>query len=298
MPKQLTRVIGIIGVLVSLAVYIHTPSFPSPDKLLVFLTFIFMALGQGWEFFKRMAPFVGLLLIYESFRGLADRLNTHVNYVWMISADRFLFFGRLPTKILQNWWWQGHVGIADFVFYVFYMLHFVLPFATAILIWKKRTTYYWRYVATIVTVSFAGFLTFLLFPAAPPWLAQEAGYIEPITHVSSFIWQAMGIHDFPSVYNKISPNLVAAVPSLHAAYATIVALFIIRLFKNKWRYLVLIYPFMIYLGTVYMGEHYVIDEIAGIVYALAAYVVVAKISQKFARSNSKPKHKPRAILET
>jgi len=283
-------------------VYIHTPSFPTPDKLLVFLTFVFMAFGQGWEFFKRMAPFVGLLLIYESFRGLADKLNTHINYTWMIHADRWLFFGRLPTKILQNWWWQGHVGAVDFIFYFFYMMHFILPFATAILIWKKRATQYWRYVATIVTVSFAGFVTFLLFPAAPPWLAMEAGYIEPIAHVSSAIWGAIGIHDFPSVYNKIAPNVVAAMPSLHAAYSTIVAIFVIRLFNSKWRFAVLIYPFMIYLGTVYMGEHYVIDEIAGIVYAFAAYAGVAWLFRRYHKDKPTPgqqKHKPEhAILES
>ena len=61
-------------------------------------------------------------------------------------------------------------------------------------------------------------------------------------------------------------------PSLHAAYATVLAIYGMKLFKSKWRYLVLLYPFFIYVGTVYEGEHYAIDEIAGIIYAVLAYL--------------------------
>jgi membrane-associated phospholipid phosphatase len=101
--------------------------------------------------------------------------------------------------------------------------------------------------------------------------------IEPIVRVSSEVWAAFGIHDFPSVYNKISPNPVAAMPSLHAAYAMLFVMFSITLFKSKWRWLTCIYPFLIWVGTVYQGEHYAIDEVAGIVYAIIAYLVAPYI---------------------
>ncbi len=152
------------------------------------------------------------------------------------------------------------------------MLHFVLPFALAVVVWKLRETDYWRYVTAYITVSFAGFLTFLAFPAAPPWMASDRGLIPYITRISSDVWYALGVHDFPSVYNNISPNPVAAVPSLHAAYATLFALFVFKLFpKTKWKYASLLYPLFIYVGTVYQGEHYAIDELLGGVYAVAAF---------------------------
>jgi membrane-associated phospholipid phosphatase len=121
-------------------------------------------------------------------------------------------------------------------------------------------------------VSFAGFLTFLAFPAAPPWMASEKGIIEPIARVSSSVWYALGIHDFPSVYNKISPNPVAAMPSLHAAYATLFALLVIKIFnRSRWRFAAWVYPTIIYIGTVYSGEHYAIDEIIGAMYAVVGF---------------------------
>lgn len=232
-----------------------------------------MIFGRAKELLKRLMPFVALLLVYESFRGLVPRLNKHVNYTWMPRMDRLLF-GDLPTRIFQRWWWHGHVMWYDFVFYVPYVLHFVLPIGVALLIWKYREKFYWRYVTTFLVVSFMGFMTFLAFPAAPPWLASEKGYIAPIQRVSSNVWFALGFKDFPSVYNKISPNPVAAVPSLHAAYATLVFIFVWRLFGKKWGLLAAAQPLLIYIGTVYQGEHYMIDELIGGLYAVIAYFLV------------------------
>jgi len=72
--------LGVIGSLICVGLFIRTPSFPTPDKLLVFFVFLFASFGQGWQLFKRLAPFVAVILIYESFRSIADKLNNHVNY--------------------------------------------------------------------------------------------------------------------------------------------------------------------------------------------------------------------------
>ncbi|MDB5182784.1 MAG: hypothetical protein JWO47_568 [Candidatus Saccharibacteria bacterium] len=274
MQRKISQIIGIIGTLVCLGIFIHEPSFPTPDKLLVFVTLIFMAFSQGLQALKRLVPFVAILLVYESFRGLVPTLNKHVHYGSLINTDKFLFGGRLPTAMLQNVLWHGHVQWYDFVFYLAYMLHFVLPIGLALLIWKTREKHYWRFITTYLTVSFAGFITFLFFPAAPPWLAAQNGLIAPITRVSSNVWFALGIHDFPSVYNKISPNPVAAMPSLHAAYATLLVLFVYKLYGKKWALAASIYPLLIFFGTVYMGEHYAIDEIIGALYAVGGYAAV------------------------
>jgi membrane-associated phospholipid phosphatase len=275
MQKKLFRYIGIIGALASLVIFIDDPSWPTPDKLLVFVTFVFMAFSQGWQAFKRLVPFVGILLVYESFRGLVPSLNKRVHYQLMIRADRWLFGGTLPTKTLQHWLYNGHVQWYDFLFYLAYMLHFILPISLAILVWKTREKHYWRYITTYLTVSFAGFVTFLFFPAAPPWLAAQNGMIEHITRVSSSVFFALGIHNFPSVYNRISPNPVAAMPSLHAAYGVLFVIFVYKLYGKRWGLAAALYPLLIFFGTVYMGEHYVVDEVAGALYAIGGYAVVS-----------------------
>jgi hypothetical protein len=277
MYRYVLRAIGGLGLLAYIVVFARTPSFPTPDKIFVFLVLLGLALGQAWQVIKRFGPFVVLLLVYESFRGLATHLNSHVHFMPMVHADRFLGFGTLPTTTLQRWLWHGHVTWYDFVFYGAYTLHFVLPFALAVLIWKTREKYYWHFITSLVILSFAGFITYAAFPAAPPWMASDLQYIEPMTRVSSQVWAAFGIHDFPSVYNKISPNPVAAVPSLHAAYSFLFAWFVTRLYKTRWKYLAWLYPGLIWFGTVYMGEHYVIDAILGVLYAMGAYKVAPYI---------------------
>lgn len=272
MQQRFSRTLGVVGTIIFLVVFIRTPSFPTPDKLLVFLTLVGMAFGQAIKLLKRFGPFVVLLLAYESLRGLAPRLNSHVNFTPMIDADRWLAFGTLPTTTLQKWLWHGSVQWYDFMLYGAYTLHFVLPFALAVLIWKTREKHYWHFIVSLVILSFAGFATYVAFPAAPPWMASDRGYIEPITRVSSHVWAAFGIHDFPSVYNKIAPNQVAAVPSLHAAYAFLFAFFITKLYKTRWKLAAWIYPLFIWFGTVYMGEHYIVDAILGVVYAYLSYL--------------------------
>ena len=235
-----------------------------------------MAYGQAWQLFKRLFPFVAVILVYESFRSAADRLNTHVNYTLAPHIDKFLF-GNLPTVYLQNWWWQGHTSWYDYVLYIPYLFHFILPLGLAILVWKTRETHYWRVVSTYLVVAFGAFATFFIMPAAPPWLASQNHIIQPITRISSDVWAGLGLRDFPSVYNHIAPNQVAAIPSLHAAWAVLLLIFVYKLYGRKWALLAAIYPLLIFIGTVYEGEHYVFDIIAGIVYAIIGYLITPRI---------------------
>jgi membrane-associated phospholipid phosphatase len=277
-PKAF-RIIGLVGSLTCVAIFLLRPSFPTPDKLLIFLTFVFMIYNQALAMLRRILPFVGLLLIYESFRSFADRLNGHVNYLLAPHFDKFLF-GNLPTVYLQRWLWHGQVSWYDFIFYLAYLAHFILPMGLVILIWKTREAHYWRVVNTYLLVAFGAFITFFLFPAAPPWLASQNHYIEPIRRISSDVWAALGLKDFPSFYNHIAANPVAAVPSLHAAWAVLLVIFVAELYGRRWALLASLYPFLIFIGTIYQGEHYAFDIISGTLYALAGYYLTPKIMQQ------------------
>src|SRR5690606_34542500 len=70
----------------------------------------------------------------------------------------------------------------------------------------------------------------------------------------------------------MSPNEVAAMPSLHAAMP--VLLFMIVISIKGWRWLpLIIYPIVGGVAWVYIGEHYAIDVLAGYALAVAAYGV-------------------------
>jgi len=270
--KHFGQTLGVLGSVLCLVLFVRQPSFPTPDKLFVFLLFLFMAYGQAWELFKRLFPFVAVILVYESFRSVADKLNTHVDYLLAPHADKLLF-GNLPTVYLQDWLWRGHTSWYDYVLYIPYLFHFIIPLGLAILVWKTRVKEYTRGVMTYLVVAFGSFLTFFLFPAAPPWLASQNHYIQPITRISSDVWAGLGLRDFPSVYNHIAANPVAAIPSLHAAWATLFLIFVWKLYGRRWGLLAAIYPFLIFFGTIYEGEHYGFDVILGVAYGVAGYLI-------------------------
>lgn len=280
--QKIARAIGLAGTLIYAALFVRSPSFPTPDKLFVFLLFMFMAFGQAWQMFKHLFPFVSVILVYESFRSVADSLNTRVDYWLAPRIDNFLF-GNLPTVYLQDALWQGRTSWYDYFLYIPYLFHFIIPIGLAILIWKTRESQYWRVVNTYLVVAFGAFLIYFLFPAAPPWLAAQNDYIQPLTRISSEVWAGLGLRDFPSFYNNISPNPVAAVPSLHAAWAVLLCIFIYKLYGRRWAALAAVYPALIFFGTVYQGEHYFFDIIAGAALAAAGYLAAPYICSAITR---------------
>jgi len=69
-------------------------------------------------------------------------------------------------------------------------------------------------------------------------------------------------------------NDVAAMPSLHAAFALLLSLYLWQ-FAPRWlRPLLVLYPLAMALALVYAGEHYAVDCIAGWCYAVVAFVGV------------------------
>jgi len=264
-------IIQIIVVALVVALFIIKRNFWTPDTLFIVLLAVAIAFGKTRAFLYRFVPFIGLLLVYDSFRGIADNLNKAVHFTPMIRFDTFLFNGTLPTAWLQQLWWHGHVSWYDFYFYFFYTIHFLAPVLVALLIWWKRDRLYWPYMWGFILLSFAGFVTYVIFPAAPPWMASEQGYIPHIHRISSDIWSAMGVTNFSELYGKLSPNEVAAVPSLHAAYPTLMLLFVAKAFGWRRVWWLLFYPISLWIGIVYLGEHYVFDALLGILYAFGAY---------------------------
>ena len=255
--------------------YVLAPRWPTPDLLLLFAAACFMSAGQAWDLVKRLAPFSVLLLVYQSFRGIVPHLNHRVNYDLMIGADRKLFGSeQLPTAYLQHLLWQGTPSWYDYLFYVVYMLHFVAPVFVVIMAWKFRPHLYGFVIRCYVALTAAGFITYLLFPAAPPWLAADEGFIPSLVRISDSVYSEMGLASSTTLWSQISPNPVAAVPSLHAAYATLFAILIWAMFGSRWAVPALAYPAIIYVGTVYAGEHYVIDEVLGFAYAVAVVIAV------------------------
>jgi membrane-associated phospholipid phosphatase len=140
--------------------------------------------------------------------------------------------------------------------------------------WVSSRALYWRFTASFLVLFLAGFVTFYLFPAAPPWMAAEKGMIPNLDRVLvSTLSTLPATQPFALAYQKFSPNTVAAMPSLHAALPMLLALIAVRIWGRRALPL-LAYPFLAGMAWVYMGEHYFIDVLIGWLYGIAAFVLV------------------------
>lgn len=235
--------------------------------------------GDGWPACRRLLgdwlPLIGILLGYDATRGLADGLGAPVHVTEPAAVDRWLGGGSLPTVVLQeHWhaaWWEALASLV-------YSSHFVVTPLVLAVLWLRDRERWVRYARLVVALSAAGLVTYVLYPAAPPWLAAQDGVVEPVERLSSVGWGVLGLPRAGAVLaeSQGQVNQVAAVPSLHTAFAVLTCLVLLPVARRRWQRLLLVgYPFVMALVLVWSGEHYVVDTVLGALYA-GAVVALAK----------------------
>jgi membrane-associated phospholipid phosphatase len=214
-------------------------------------------------------PLIVVLSAYDFTRGAADSFGIGVHVHPMIDFDRFLFFGATPTQWLQahldepgviRWW--------NVVFTLVYTSYFIVPFAVAGVLWARDRLAFLRFGRRVVSLAVAGLATYVAFPAAPPWMAAQMGLLEGIRRTTSDGWVVLG-GGTAELFSEgqAGVNLVAAVPSLHAAFSALVAMFLWRRVRPRLRCLLALYPPVMGLALIATGEHYFFDVLLGWLYA-------------------------------
>ncbi len=221
-------------------------------------------------------PFFLVLTAYDLARGGADGWLAPTHFLPQADVDAFLFGGAIPTVWLQEHLHQpGHVRWFELLAFLVYVSHFFVTPLLAGWLWVRDRWRFRRFAATLALLTLLGCVTFVAFPAAPPWMASEHGLIGPTTRLVPQLWTWIGVGaetGFVGTGYRYA-NEVAAVPSLHAALALVVAL---AVWPRRWwaRALVGAYPLAMALAIVYAGEHYVSDVLLGWVYGVASFTAV------------------------
>lgn len=216
------------------------------------------------------APMVIVLGAYDVTRGAADKLGIGVHFDLMIDFDKAVFFGQTPTEWIQHHvYTPGTLTAWNVAFTLIYTSYFITPFALAGWLWARDRRAYLRFAKRLVSLAIAGVCTYILFPAAPPWLAANEGLLHDVHRTTSEGWKIIGVGtSILFSEGQASVNLVAAVPSLHAAFTMLVVLFLWDRVPWRWaRPLLLFYPAAMGFTLMATGEHYFFDVLLGWVYA-------------------------------
>lgn len=282
------RRIRIAAAVVYFAVIVNiliTEGVPTGRKALSYIIVIGLAitcLGRGWRRLFQVVidwlPFTLVLMTYDSSRALADTVGMPLHEHDIARAEAWLFGGHVPTVWLQQHFYNvATVHWYDALATLIYTSHFVVTPVLAAIFWLRDRKVWLRYISRVIVLSFAGLLTYVLFPEAPPWMAAKDGYIAPVARTSARGWEYL----HASFANRLlesgqqgGANPVAAMPSLHFAFASLAAIFVAQRFASRWRYLLVLYPIGMGLTLVYTGEHYVIDVIFGLLYAVAVHLAL------------------------
>jgi hypothetical protein len=238
---------------------------------------------RGWAqgVVRDWLPFFGLLLAYDALRGTAKGLfATH--YLPQLQVDQALFGGTAPTIWLQHHLWRGHVRWYDLAAGGVYLTHFFATPVLAAVLWKLDRRRFRRFIAIVATLSAAGLATYALYPAAPPWMAARDGLLPHLNRIVPSVWRSLDLHFAGSVVEGgyRYANDVAAVPSLHAAFSLLVAIFLWPRRRTWMRPFVAAYPLAMAFALVYSGEHYFSDILLGWTYAAVATVAVRAIARR------------------
>ena len=246
------------------------------------------SIGRGWRATVQVVidwlPFTAVLLLYDQTRGVADGLGISLHERDILDAEKWLFGGTEPTLWLQQHLYDAaHVHWYDALITLVYTSHFLATPVLAAVLWLRDRAIWLRYISRVVVLAVAGLLTYCVFPEAPPWMAARDGLTEPVARLSArgWIWLHAGnLNETLAHAQEAGSNPVAAMPSLHVAFAVLVALMIGTQLRSRWRWLLALYPLAMGFTLVYTGEHYVLDLIVGAGYALAVHYALTKWEQR------------------
>ena len=231
-------------------------------------------------------PLMGLLLAYDLSNGVRELVGIRPHVAPQLEADLLLTGGSVPTVELQRaLYTAGAPALYDFAAFGLYLTHFFVTLAVLVALWRFSShERFRRFRAIVLTLATAGFVTYVLFPAVPPWMAAADGHVPAIHRVVGELWPHVGLQPAAALFERDQSfhNDVAAVPSLHAAYP--VALLAFFWGAGRWvRAGLGLYALAMALTLVYTGEHYVSDILIGWAYGAASVCVVALVARRRAQ---------------
>jgi hypothetical protein len=219
-------------------------------------------------------PFAAILVAYAILHELADWLEPGAHVQPQLGFDEWLFGGTVPTVTLQReLWTPGEPRWYDYAAWAVYLSHFVVPFTVAAALWVRDYAGFRRFRVLVTVGVSAGFLTYVAYPAIPPWLASIRGDMPHTVRVMRAMWRELGAPGLAAAFGENSDVAfpVGALPSLHAAAPFLIMLF----FWNRaprWRPVLVAYALAMALTLVYTADHFVFDILLGWAYATVVFL--------------------------
>jgi hypothetical protein len=232
------------------------------------------------------SPLIAFWLGYDRLRLVQRFLLSRVAAEWPYHLEKAAFSwlggGEVPAHAWRTWLAthsaSPFIAALSVAAQCVYLSHlFVLPLLLMILWMNGRANpdsrrEFLAYVRAFTVLHVLGLTLYLSLPVAPPWWVSLHGMAAPTPELLA----QSNLRD--AIEGVISQRLIsnasqwfAAVPSLHGAYPVLLLMLARRRRSNLAVAAFGIYGIAVWLATIALNLHYVIDLIAGLVVATLSY---------------------------
>jgi hypothetical protein len=206
---------------------------------------------------------------YELPHDDPERLAERVRVGYPVRADRFLGCGTPPTLRLQRALADpARISAPEKVLVWSHWVWFLVPHTALGYVLWRTPEHFERAALSTYAVFDLGAVVYWLAPTAPPWYAAARGHLEDgrtpqvrrmMIEYGEQFWRAR----WDALYGALAGNPLAAMPSLHFATSVMAA----HLLSDVGLVSGLVgwaYAATLGVALVYLGEHYVVDLLAGL----------------------------------
>ena len=154
-------------------------------------------------------------------------------------------------------------GLADIANVFYASVHF--PLTAAVLLWLmiRRPAEYGKARWALASLTGLALIGHMFFPLAPPRMMP--GWVDTGVLLGQSVYG-------PSTDSGVA-NQFAAMPSLHVGWAFMVAVFLIRATRSRWRWLWIAHPLLTFTVVVVTANHYWLDGLVAISLALPLLLI-------------------------
>jgi hypothetical protein len=170
-------------------------------------------------------------------------------------------------------WLSTHSTLALILSDYYDNAHFIVTLGLLGFLWWRRPDLYRPLRNMLVLVNVIGFIVFWRFPVAPPRMLH--GFTDVVAASHAFgSWHTGALAS--------DANQLAAMPSLHMAWAGWCTIAIWRITKRRWlRTLAVVYPCVTALAVLATGNHFLLDIFGGLL-ALAISTLLVGSPERLA----------------
>ncbi len=257
------------------------------DHVLVgLLGFLDLYNERSRRFLKLFFPFMLTGVVFDAMRyfywqGIEGKV--HVVEPYDFERRVFGLGGRTLNEVFE----KHHAPALDLACGFAYLTYVGEYLALAfVLFWRGRDRAVSTFAWSFLLVNVMGYVTYFLYPAAPPWYVSQYGLgpvrydVGPAAAAAHRFDALLGTRFFDAMYAR-GVDVFGAYPSLHVAYPVIAAVLAFRLAELRWaRWPALGFFLLMCLSAVYLQHHYVTDVVLGIAYALVALAAVTAFARR------------------